>query len=159
MGMEIFISVVLLLIGIAVLVIIHVCIVGRAFNRNNNGNGNGGTILVQRNMNRSSSMSQDDIKKLPSFDYEDEKEKEKGISSSSSHGSPLGLLECAVCLENFRGGEKCRLLPKCNHSFHAECIDSWLLKTAVCPICRTETISQTVGGHGRDQIEVGVELA
>ena len=46
-------------------------------------------------------------------------------------------MDCAVCLENFKMGEKCRLLPLCRHSFHAECIDSWLLRNPICPICRT----------------------
>ncbi|XP_062105894.1 E3 ubiquitin-protein ligase ATL41-like [Humulus lupulus] len=46
--------------------------------------------------------------------------------------------ECAVCLSNLEEGERARLLPNCNHTFHAECIDKWLSSQSTCPICRTE---------------------
>lgn len=158
MGMEIVISVTLLLVGIAVLVIIHVCIVNRVLRRNITTNGGGGAV-VQRNTRRSPSMSEDEIKKLPSFDYSISIEEEKEESGS---GSSRSTLECAVCLENFKEGEKCRLLPNCNHCFHADCIDSWLAKTAACPVCRTgAAISPKIGSQHRnidDQMVLGVEL-
>ncbi|KAL6293118.1 hypothetical protein ACE6H2_001260 [Prunus campanulata] len=46
------------------------------------------------------------------------------------------ILECAVCLSEFEDGEKGRLLPKCNHSFHIECIDMWFHSHSTCPLCR-----------------------
>lgn len=160
MGIEIIISVILLLVGIAVLVIIHVCIVSRAFGRNNQSNGGVNNNVVQRTtIIRSTSVSRDDIKKLPSFLYTVEDVDVEDVGSSGGGGSQYVSsleMECAVCLENFRVGEECRLLPKCKHCFHAECIDSWLLKAAVCPICRTEAISQTLGVHDRNQFEVAV---
>ncbi|EYU45919.1 hypothetical protein MIMGU_mgv1a023632mg [Erythranthe guttata] len=45
-------------------------------------------------------------------------------------------LECAVCLCEVSEGEKARVLPKCSHGFHAECIDMWLHSHSTCPICR-----------------------
>ncbi|OIT28715.1 PREDICTED: RING-H2 finger protein ATL77-like [Nicotiana attenuata] len=142
MVMEIVVSVVLLLVGIAVLVFIHVCIVGRAFRSRN---GITGVIFNPRNVNKS--MSQDDIKKLPCFDYKVE------IKGSSSP------VDCAVCLENFKVGEKCRILPKCNHSFHAQCIDSWLQKTAACPICRACAKSPLkTEEESNNSSEVGIEM-
>ncbi|KAH7565644.1 hypothetical protein ACOSP7_019877 [Xanthoceras sorbifolium] len=45
-------------------------------------------------------------------------------------------LECAVCLSELLQGEKARLLPKCNHGFHVECIDMWFQSHSTCPICR-----------------------
>jgi hypothetical protein len=30
-----------------------------------------------------------------------------------------------------------RLLPKCNHSFHINCIDMWFHSHSTCPICRS----------------------
>ncbi|KAH0690481.1 hypothetical protein KY289_017839 [Solanum tuberosum] len=141
MVMEIVVSVMLLLVGIAVLVFIHVCIVGRAFTSRN---GINGTIFNQTNVNRHTSMSQEDIKKLPCFDYK--------IESTSP-------VDCAVCLENFKVGEKCRLLPKCNHRFHVQCIDSWLQKTAVCPICRASAKSILETEEQRnDSSEVALEM-
>ncbi|RZC86277.1 hypothetical protein C5167_007464 [Papaver somniferum] len=32
--------------------------------------------------------------------------------------------KCIVCLERFVEGEICRSLPRCNHVFHASCVDS-----------------------------------
>lgn len=45
-------------------------------------------------------------------------------------------LECAVCLSELVEGEKARLLPKCNHGFHVECIDMWFQSHSTCPLCR-----------------------
>lgn len=108
----------LLFVGIGILILIHICIVGRAYRR-----GIGATNIVERGSLASNSMSHEDIEKLPSYAFQS---KDKGTSP----------IECAVCLDNLKVGEKCRLLPLCNHSFHAECIDLWLLKTSICPICR-----------------------
>lgn len=47
------------------------------------------------------------------------------------------VLECAVCLCDFQDKENGRLLPKCNHSFHTECIDMWFYSHSTCPLCRT----------------------
>ncbi|KAK4766977.1 hypothetical protein SAY86_014728 [Trapa natans] len=46
-------------------------------------------------------------------------------------------LECAVCLSELEEGEKARLLPKCGHSFHIECIDMWFHSHSTCPLCRS----------------------
>ncbi|KAF8388662.1 hypothetical protein HHK36_025342 [Tetracentron sinense] len=45
-------------------------------------------------------------------------------------------LECAVCLSELSQGEKARLLPKCNHGFHLDCIDMWFQSHSTCPLCR-----------------------
>ncbi|KAH6781240.1 hypothetical protein C2S51_006533 [Perilla frutescens var. frutescens] len=45
-------------------------------------------------------------------------------------------LECAVCLCEVREGENARILPKCKHGFHVECIDMWFQSHATCPLCR-----------------------
>ncbi|KAA8548081.1 hypothetical protein F0562_004658 [Nyssa sinensis] len=116
-----------------VLVLIHVCIVGRAFRR-----GFGNTSTVENGRFGSRSMSQDDLEKLPCFDF---KGGEKGSST----------VDCAVCLDNFKVGDKCRLLPQCRHSFHAQCVDSWLLKTPICPICRTSADAGQKGGSDSGQ--------
>jgi len=54
---------------------------------------------------------------------------------------------CSVCLGDFDFGQELRLLP-CNHYFHKECVDPWLLKRCDCPLCRsTEGIRES--GSGR----------
>ncbi|KAI3759813.1 hypothetical protein L6452_07890 [Arctium lappa] len=52
-------------------------------------------------------------------------------------------LECAVCLSDLGEGEKARILPKCNHGFHMECIDMWFYSHSTCPICRNPVSHQT----------------
>lgn len=45
-------------------------------------------------------------------------------------------MECAVCLTELGEGEKARLLPRCNHGFHVDCIDMWFKSNSTCPLCR-----------------------
>ncbi|KVH98945.1 RING-H2 finger protein ATL16-like [Cynara cardunculus var. scolymus] len=127
MVLEIVTSVVLLVVGIAVLVIIHVCMVGRTFRMNQESIESG--TLVQS----SCTISEDDIKKLPWYDYKMDEDDDDDDDVDEKKRTA----ECTVCLEGFKVGDKCRLLPNCSHSFHVNCIDSWLIKTAACPICRT----------------------
>ncbi|PSR85104.1 RING-H2 finger protein [Actinidia chinensis var. chinensis] len=63
------------------------------------------------------------LRLLPAFEF-----------SAKTHADEV---ECAVCLSEFEEGEKCRLLPKCKHAFHAECIDMWFYSHSTCPLCRS----------------------
>lgn len=49
--------------------------------------------------------------------------------------------ECSICFAAYMPGEELRTLP-CMHSFHTECIDSWLTSGAAgagtCPVCHSE---------------------
>ncbi|XP_059637120.1 E3 ubiquitin-protein ligase ATL42-like [Cornus florida] len=56
---------------------------------------------------------------------------------SSLKGSREGL-ECVVCLSKFEDTEILRLLPKCKHAFHINCVDQWLEKHSSCPLCRVK---------------------
>ncbi|KAH7572025.1 hypothetical protein JRO89_XS04G0188700 [Xanthoceras sorbifolium] len=53
-----------------------------------------------------------------------------------------GALECAVCLCEFEDDETLRLIPKCDHVFHPECIDAWLSSHTTCPVCRSNLSPQ-----------------
>lgn len=44
--------------------------------------------------------------------------------------------ECVICLSVFVDGEDLWQLPKCKHTFHADCIDMWLYSHSNCPLCR-----------------------
>lgn len=44
---------------------------------------------------------------------------------------------CSICLSNFEEGEKIKILC-CNHIFHSECIDSWLVFNRKCPLCKQD---------------------
>ena len=44
--------------------------------------------------------------------------------------------ECAICLSEFMEGEGIRVLGRCKHGFHAQCIETWFSSHSSCPICR-----------------------
>ncbi|MCD7450278.1 hypothetical protein HAX54_004999 [Datura stramonium] len=66
------------------------------------------------------------IETFPTFTYAEVKDHQIG----------KGALECAVCLNEFEDNETLRLIPKCDHVFHPECIDAWLQSHDTCPVCR-----------------------
>lgn len=72
---------------------------------------------------RNSGIDRKVIESLPMFRF------------SSLRGHKDGL-ECAVCLNKFDAEEVLRLLPKCKHAFHVECVDTWLEAHSTCPLCR-----------------------
>lgn len=43
---------------------------------------------------------------------------------------------CAICMCDYENEEEYRVLP-CGHDYHKGCIDQWLKKKALCPLCRT----------------------
>jgi len=42
--------------------------------------------------------------------------------------------ECAICMIDFEPRQFIRYLP-CQHGYHVECIDDWLLRSLTCPSC------------------------
>ncbi|KGO64364.1 Zinc finger, RING-type [Penicillium italicum] len=53
---------------------------------------------------------------------------------------PVGITvsgdACAICLDTMEDEIKVRGLP-CDHAFHVNCVDKWLLwRRACCPVCR-----------------------
>ena len=41
---------------------------------------------------------------------------------------------CVICMVEFVFGDHVRYLP-CLHYFHTHCIDSWLMRSFICPSC------------------------
>ncbi|KAF2286978.1 hypothetical protein GH714_036561 [Hevea brasiliensis] len=80
-------------------------------------------LPLSRSRSRFSGIDRAVIDSLPFFRF------------SSLKGSKQGL-ECAVCLSIFEDTEILRLLPKCKHAFHKNCIDRWLESHSSCPLCR-----------------------
>ena len=71
----------------------------------------------------SQGLSQEQINQLLFEIYKESNNKEDNI--------------CTICKTNFENGEKIRRLG-CNHIFHMDCIDPWLLEKKNCPICLNE---------------------
>lgn len=71
-------------------------------------------------------LDPDIIDTFPTFVY----------STVKGHKIGKGALECAVCLNEFEDNETLRLIPKCDHVFHLDCIDAWLVSHSTCPVCR-----------------------
>ncbi|KAL2325473.1 hypothetical protein Fmac_024531 [Flemingia macrophylla] len=63
-------------------------------------------------------------------------------SAVKIHKIGKGTLECAVCLSEFEETETLRLIPKCDHVFHPECIDEWLSSHTTCPVCRANLVPE-----------------
>jgi hypothetical protein len=64
------------------------------------------------------------------------------------YGTIRGLkdgADCAVCLSEFGDADRLRLLPKCKHAFHHDCIDTWLLANSTCPLCRQSLLNPADG--------------
>jgi len=77
-----------------------------------------------------------------------------GTASSANAPDDSGNQGCSICTEDFERGQDQRVLP-CDHRFHPECIDPWLLNVSgTCPLCRIDLrpqrsrTSQDVDEHG-----------
>lgn len=80
---------------------------------------------------RNSAVDRSVVESLPAFRF------------GSLTGQKEGL-ECAVCLNRFEQAELLRLLPKCKHGFHADCVDVWLEAHSTCPLCRVRVSPEDV---------------
>ncbi|MBA0653432.1 hypothetical protein Goklo_020608 [Gossypium klotzschianum] len=69
-------------------------------------------------------------------------------SSEPSCSDTISELEtCAICLEEYVHGERVRVLPRCKHMFHKDCIEEWLeVPSLHCPICRDKGFVEVSSG-------------
>jgi len=44
---------------------------------------------------------------------------------------------CSICLSDYEVNEDIKLIP-CMHFFHKACIDEWMSRSCVCPICKSK---------------------
>ena len=45
---------------------------------------------------------------------------------------------CSICLDEMNQIDKLRKMRDCEHIFHKDCIDNWLLIKSNCPYCRKD---------------------
>lgn len=142
--MAVVISLFFLFVGIAAIVLIHIAIAGRAIHRRR---------YRETSSTRSDDFFEDDLdfggvgfglshkdlRKIPTFYYGSGEELDSDLSQ-----------DCAICLEGLKEGDRSRILPKCKHIFHANCIDSWLIRVPACPVCRG-TVVPNVDANGLDK--------
>ncbi|EME88811.1 uncharacterized protein MYCFIDRAFT_109193, partial [Pseudocercospora fijiensis CIRAD86] len=86
---------------------------------------------------------------------------ESGIAAAlgSSERLPSAQQEdrqgCSICTEDFVVGQDQRVLP-CDHRFHPECIDPWLLNVSgTCPLCRIDLRPSDADSEEIDTDEFG----
>lgn len=65
-----------------------------------------------------------------------------------AHATANSGSQCSVCLSCFHLGEGLRVLP-CGHYFHQKCVDEWLLKRCVCPLCRSDEAAWADAGKAK----------
>lgn len=49
---------------------------------------------------------------------------------------------CVVCMDTYKPQQVLRILT-CRHIFHKKCVDRWLLKRGVCPICNYDILRRS----------------
>ncbi|KAL6332070.1 hypothetical protein AAG906_020749 [Vitis piasezkii] len=104
------ISLFFLFVGVAAILLLHICFAGGVFHHR------------RRRSTPNSGYSAEYLQKLPRFRFD-------RVEAETAR-------ECVVCLEALREGEWCRSLPDCDHIFHSNCVDKWLIKVLACPTCR-----------------------
>jgi hypothetical protein len=69
------------------------------------------------------------------------------LSSSASNANKAA---CAICILDYKAGDKLKILPDCNHVFHTDCIVPWLTeRSGHCPLCRLTVHGGTSDGGNR----------
>jgi Ring finger domain len=91
------------------------------------------------------------IAAMPTFPYS-----KHGDNSNCSKENDGSSMECPICLSAVEEGEMVKLLPKCMHLFHGNCVDLWLSGHETCPVCRVEVLGSTGDVLQPSQMEMGV---
>ena len=49
--------------------------------------------------------------------------------------------DCSICMKQYKVGSQVKMLPGCQHIFHAKCIDHWFGLKGTCPVDRENVTS------------------
>ncbi|KAJ1264684.1 hypothetical protein BS78_08G019200 [Paspalum vaginatum] len=77
------------------------------------------------------------LRRIPVVLYD--RQAKAGVSTAATD-------DCAICLGEFDGGDMLRVLPRCCHGFHVQCVDVWLATHSSCPTCRSSLLEEAGGG-------------
>ncbi|KAG7338106.1 ring finger domain containing protein [Nitzschia inconspicua] len=70
--------------------------------------------------------------------------------SSSLYNTTI-CTTCSICIDEFVDGERVRLLPRCGHAFHTECILPWLSeRQGCCPLCKMAVLGADPDSEDED---------
>ncbi|WOG93700.1 hypothetical protein DCAR_0312986 [Daucus carota subsp. sativus] len=76
----------------------------------------------------------------------------KNPASRYKAGLKDEVKECAVCLSVFEERQEIRKVKQCNHTFHKQCLDTWLQQDCpTCPLCRISVLPEEVVARYRRQ--------
>ena len=85
-------------------------------------------------------------------DAEDDVPVERKSFAFPAHEAPdTAETTCAICLDDFEGGDMLNSQTKCPHRFHQDCLIMWLEHHDICPICRRTMVTESDWreAHGR----------
>ncbi|XP_065841048.1 E3 ubiquitin-protein ligase RNF13-like [Oscarella lobularis] len=84
------------------------------------------------------------LKKIPTRRYKEGTDREES---------------CAICLEDYKNGDKIRVLP-CQHIYHSKCVDPWLTRSKrQCPVCKRRILDNgTCEEMSGDQTSMSSDL-
>ena len=71
-----------------------------------------------------------------------------GVGGGHGDGRHVVESRCCVCLEEYAAGDVVKVLAGCGHWYHAECIDEWLGRHNLCPVCRAPGVDESRGARG-----------
>jgi len=58
---------------------------------------------------------------------------------------------CPICFEEYQNDVDVTSLPSCEHIFHSHCIQNWLVKNPLCPICRANVRNNLIATMNKEQ--------
>lgn len=109
-------------------IINHLRLSAEADDNNNNTRAARAAAIISQITNQTRGLDDSIIQSYPKLILDDE--------SRNIPGKNIDLI-CPICLAEYRRGDQLQCIPKCDHYFHADCIDEWLRIKITCPVCRT----------------------